>query len=68
MAKPPHVERIEAEQAELRDRIDKLDTFIGENPIFGTLPPIDQYLLCAQSNAMEAYASILLARLDRAVA
>lgn len=68
MSKPAHVERMESELAELIDRVDKLDVFMGGRAIFPNLPAVDQDLLRAQSGAMKAYKSILTLRLARATA
>lgn len=61
-----HVQRMEAEHDELTDRLNKLRTFVEENPIFETLSNIDQKLLKQQLEAMTAYEAALGARLTNA--
>lgn len=59
-----YVTRIKAEFAELDLKIDKLDRFIGYEPTYQELPPVEQTLLVAQRDAMRAYASILQGRIN----
>ena len=66
--KPPHVERMEAELAELQTRAAALNTFIEHNPLFGTLDDTDQSLMQAQLGTMLAYEGVLAIRLARAEA
>lgn len=62
--KPAHIERMETEQAELDERIEKLRDFIGTET-FNALPLIDRELLNMQLSAMHTYAAVLGARLRR---
>jgi hypothetical protein len=60
---PPHIQRVHAEAAELKDRLTKLDTFImGEK--FDSLPGVDRSLLRIQASAMRDYLNVLTERLE----
>lgn len=65
MTKAPHIERMEGELAELRDRSEKLTAFIRSNPVFNGLASIDQALLAQQLSAMRQYEATLSLRIDR---
>jgi hypothetical protein len=65
--KPPHVERMETELAELRRRKCKLATFIHHNPIFLTLTAFEKGLLRAQEAAMTTYEEVLDTRIALAL-
>lgn len=62
--KPDWVERLQAEQRELFDRMAKLSAFIGWNPKFENLTQAERDLLRRQLAAMTAYSNILGERLD----
>jgi hypothetical protein len=65
--KPPHLQRMETELAELRDRIEKLTNFAqAKNLTFTDLPETDRLLLVTQCRAMTAYLGILEIRVLRA--
>lgn len=57
-----HVQRMLDEEAQLAERLEKLQAFVV-SPKFAQLPPIDQELLAAQLFVMQSYASILNTRL-----
>lgn len=57
-----HVQRMLDEEAQLAERLQKLQAFVV-SPRFGALPAIDQELLAAQLFVMQSYASILNTRL-----
>lgn len=61
-----HIERMKAEMAELDDKASKLAVFINSNPLFAKLDAADQDLMKRQLSHMEAYASVLDERLERA--
>jgi hypothetical protein len=61
----PHQQRVVDEKIELTDKVEKLHTFIHENPIFGKLEKGDQDLLVKQHQVMYDYSKILSARIDR---
>ena len=61
----PHELRIIFELKELKDKIDKLNSFIKENPIFHRLEEIDQDLLENQFYYMRCYVKILTKRIKR---
>jgi hypothetical protein len=60
----PHQERVVVEKAELDGRIDRLHNFF-DNPIYNTLPPLDQLLLQAQYSLMNGLTQILTMRIAR---
>lgn len=62
----PHIERMEAETAELLDRHRKLHEFMAGSGVFAQLDAVDQTLLRAQAGAMKAYSEVLQLRLSRA--
>lgn len=55
-------DRLRKEEAELKDRLEKLEAFIGTD-LFNTLPDRDQRLMVEQKEAMWSYHTILVARL-----
>lgn len=58
----PHQQRVVDELAELEVKRINLGKFIGSNPIFVTLTPLDQSLLTRQHGVMLEYEAILTAR------
>ena len=61
----PHEQRVLDESAELHERINRLVAFVGENPIYQTLPHDEKRLLSQQLQAMQAYHGALKARIMR---
>lgn len=59
-------QRVVEEEAELRKKFDRLETFIA-GEAFGKLPQEDQWLLQEQRGYMSGYLSVLLRRIDRFV-
>jgi hypothetical protein len=59
----PYQERVVQEKAELDDKIDKLDYFIGKEMKYGALPAKDRRLLQLQLAAMSLYSDILTQRI-----
>lgn len=57
-----HVQRMLDEEAQLVERLQKLQVFVTSSK-FAQLPEIDQELLAAQLFVMQSYASILNTRL-----
>lgn len=57
-----HLERMEIEQGEVRERLQKLEGFIGTNPLFDQLSPLHRNLLLIQRNAMRTYLTVLETR------
>lgn len=55
----PHQERVIAEKAELDEKAHKLSDFIGNNPVFDTLDPMEQERLKVQNDIMWQYSEIL---------
>lgn len=55
-------DRLRKEEAELKERLEKLEAFIG-NDLFNALPERDQRLMIEQKEAMWSYHTILVARL-----
>jgi hypothetical protein len=62
---PPHQQRVWVEREELQERATKCSVFIGENPFFETLSPIDQELLKEQNDIMWQLWEILGKRIER---
>lgn len=58
-------ERIQSEQAELKDKLTKLEDFINNNPIFESLGKVDKNLQIKQREIMQQYFQVLQLRLDR---
>lgn len=63
---PSHVERMQAEAAELRSKLTALRVFIAENHVFETLSEIDKMLLKNQRKHMAGYLTALEMRIERA--
>lgn len=63
---PPHVQRMMAERDELKDRVFKLDKFIGSNRIFFTLSEEEQKDMNDQLISMITYLDCLERRITRA--
>ncbi len=61
----PHQQRVIDEQKELATKIDGLEAFINNSPVFETLPEEDQFLLRQQLTIMNEYDRILDARILR---
>lgn len=55
-------DRLRKEEAEVKERLDKLEAFIG-GELFHSLPDRDQRLMVEQKEAMWSYHTILVARL-----
>lgn len=60
----PHEERVVAELKELAEKREKLALFIGESPIFATLPKDEQLRLGRQFDIMLQYEGVLQERID----
>ena len=61
-----HMERANLERNELGERLQKLQAFMWENPIFPTLAPEERYLLSQQHKVMHDYHDVLSARIKLA--
>lgn len=59
-----YLQRMQAELAELNDRIEKLGVFMQDNPIFEGLDQVRKTLLTRQYNAMLMYSKCLQERVD----
>lgn len=55
--------RLIEEQDSLAERIEKLDAFIRNNPVFGTLEYTQRGLLEIQLHAMRTYYEVLVKRI-----
>ena len=62
----PHVERMLIEHKELKEKVEKLDAFIGTNPIFKRLSEEEQRDMRLQFRAMMIYLDVLMTRIRRA--
>ena len=62
---PPFVQRMGKELKELQTKIKALVEFTTTSKVFDNLPVLDQGLLQAQLSSMQAYARILLIRLEK---
>ena len=63
----PHQERVVAERAEVKERLDKLSAFIDAapmNPIWKNLPYDEQGRLKIQRFIMQQYVAVLEDRID----
>jgi hypothetical protein len=60
----PHQERVVAEEKELREKLKKVDAFLG-GYFVRTLSPTDRQLILDQSFHMQKYADILRKRISR---
>jgi len=58
----PHQERVVAEKAELSEKVDKLETFIGGS-IYTSLPAAEQMRLTRQYLIMQLYEQVLSERI-----
>lgn len=63
---PPHVQRMMIERDELKDKVLKLDKFIGSNRIFVTLPEEERKDMTDQLTSMIVYLDCLERRIARA--
>lgn len=63
---PPHVQRMMIERNELKDKVLKLDKFIGSNRIFFTLSEEEQKDMRGQLTSMIAYLDCIERRINRA--
>ena len=63
---PPHVQRMLKERDELKDKVLKLDKFIGSNRIFVTLPEEERKDMTDQLTNMIVYLDCLERRIARA--
>lgn len=61
-AMQPHQERVVQEKAELSEKVDKLETFIGGS-IYASLPPAEQSRLTRQHLIMQLYEQVLSERI-----
>ena len=61
---PEHQQRVYNEVYELDNKIEKLDCFITDNPIFKTLDESEQTRLIQQVRGMQYYFSILVERIN----
>ena len=59
----PHQQRVVDEKTELDKKATALSEFIGRNPIFETLDPVEQERLKEQCEVMCQYSEILGARI-----
>ena len=59
----PHQQRVVDEKAELSDKLDKLETFVG-GAIYNSLPPDEQARLTRQKLIMELYEQVLSERIS----
>ena len=60
----PHQQRVVDENKELKEKIDKLQSFML-SPKWKELQDIDQYLLSSQLQVMQTYSQILFQRITR---
>ena len=58
------LKRMHEELEQLKEKKDKLNTFINDNPKFGELTNINRILLINQFNAMELYYYALESRIE----
>jgi len=58
-----HIERMKTEHKELKERIDKLNTFIYCNDMFQRLDDQEKVRMIKQSGFMESYLSVLESRI-----
>ena len=58
------LKRLRAEKDELIEKINKLNSFIGENEEFSSMSSEPKNLLVIQLGAMQTYLSVLLARIE----
>lgn len=61
---PPHQRRVLDEAEQLKDKIDKLEDFINNNPMFTKLSMLEKSLLRSQIVVMRDYFTILSSRID----
>lgn len=61
----PHQQRVVVEQQELNDRLEKLQVFINENPLFKSLIEEEQMDLQEQSVLMSQLNDVLIRRISR---
>jgi hypothetical protein len=59
----PHQQRVVDEKSELDKKALALSNFIGTNPVFATLDPVEQERLKEQNDVMWRYSEILGARI-----
>jgi hypothetical protein len=59
-----HVKRMHEELEQLKERKDKLNDFIDNNPKFGELSNIQRILMINQFNAMDLYCFALESRIE----
>lgn len=64
---PPHVQRMMIERNELKDKVTKLDKFIGSNRIFVTLSEEERKDMIDQLTSMIVYLDCLERRIARAI-
>ena len=57
------LERLNDEHSELEGKVEKLEDFIENNPIFETVTEIQRVLLLTQFHAMKLYLGILEERI-----
>ena len=61
-----HIDRLLDERSELVIKVNKLQAFIGSNPMFNDLPVQDQDLMTTQRYIMHLYIDLLTKRIERA--
>ena len=59
----PYQQHVIDEKTELDKKATALSNFIGENPVFDTLDPVEQELLKEQNDVMWKYSEILGSRI-----
>lgn len=62
-----HIERMKQEHKELKERTEKLNTFIHSNDVFKTLNDLDQARMIKQAGFMESYLAVLESRIWKAL-
>lgn len=58
-----HIDRMKQEHKELKERTDKLNTFIHSNDAFKTLNDLEQARMIKQAGFMESYLTVLESRI-----
>lgn len=62
-----HIDRMKQEHKELKDRTEKLNTFIHGNDIFKSLDDLEQARMIKQAGFMESYLAVLDSRIWTAI-
>lgn len=63
MSRPEFLIRMDKEQEELQEKIQKLEIFIFHNPDYSKLSTVEQVHMSMQLAHMRGYASVLYARI-----